>query len=109
MAIDFFTLTFKAKYLDVSIQPFIFAPFFKRKQKKFGLWCNGSTTGFGSVCLGSNPGSPTQETLRKASAGFLALQGVRYGSTGENQGITFPEKSIFTYVSLGSRSISSRK
>ena len=25
----------------------------------FGLWCNGSTTGFGSVCPGSNPGSPT--------------------------------------------------
>ena len=24
-----------------------------------GLWCNGSTTGFGSVCLGSNPGKPT--------------------------------------------------
>ena len=32
---------------------------------KFGLWCNGSTTGFGSVCPGSNPGSPT-EILRKA-------------------------------------------
>ena len=26
----------------------------------FGLWCNGSTTGFGSVCPGSNPGSPTE-------------------------------------------------
>ena len=24
-----------------------------------GLWCNGSTTGFGSVCPGSNPGGPT--------------------------------------------------
>ena len=23
------------------------------------LWCNGSTTGFGSVCPGSNPGSST--------------------------------------------------
>ena len=26
-----------------------------------GLWCNGSTTGFGSVCPGSNPGSPTNK------------------------------------------------
>ena len=24
-----------------------------------GLWCNGSTTGFGSVCPSSNLGSPT--------------------------------------------------
>ena len=24
-------------------------------------WCNGSTTGFGSVCLGSNPGETTQK------------------------------------------------
>mgnify|MGYP006965557504 CR=1 FL=1 len=29
----------------------------------FGLWCNGSTTGFGSVCPGSNPGSPTTMQL----------------------------------------------
>ena len=28
-----------------------------------GLWCNGSTTGFGSVCPGSNPGSPTKEKV----------------------------------------------
>ena len=33
---------------------------FSRKALKFGLWCNGSTTGFGSVCPGSNPGSPTE-------------------------------------------------
>ena len=32
---------------------------FQGKHMMFGLWCNGSTTGFGSVCLGSNPGSPT--------------------------------------------------
>gem|GEM_PF-2138430 len=32
---------------------------FEEKHNKFGLWCNGSTTVFGSVCLGSNPGSPT--------------------------------------------------
>ncbi|WP_300813877.1 hypothetical protein [uncultured Bacteroides sp.] len=31
----------------------IFAPLFNRKHLKFGLWCNGSTTGFGSVCPGS--------------------------------------------------------
>ena len=26
------------------------------------LWCNGSTTGFGSVCGGSNPPRTTQKT-----------------------------------------------
>ncbi len=26
-----------------------------------GLLCNGSTTVFGSVCLGSNPGNPTKK------------------------------------------------
>ena len=29
----------------------------------FGLWCNGSTTGFGSVCPSSNLGSPTKKAL----------------------------------------------
>ena len=29
------------------------------------LWCNGSTTGFGSVCLGSNPGRTTQKAMFK--------------------------------------------
>ncbi len=37
---------------------------FQGKHIKFGLWCNGSTTGFGSVCPGSNPGSPTEKALR---------------------------------------------
>ncbi len=27
------------------------------------LWCNGSTTVFGSVCPGSNPGKTTEENL----------------------------------------------
>jgi hypothetical protein len=26
-----------------------------------GLWCNGSTTDFDSVCLGSNPSNPTEK------------------------------------------------
>ena len=26
---------------------------------KFGRWCNGNTTGFGSVIPGSNPSRPT--------------------------------------------------
>ena len=29
---------------------------------KIGLWCNGSTTDFDSVCLGSKPGNPTKGT-----------------------------------------------
>lgn len=52
----------------------IFAPLFNRKHLKFGLWCNGSTTGFGSVCPGSNPGSPTtnrQKPQEKISWGFF--------------------------------------
>ena len=43
----------------VFIKTLIFAAFSEENTKKFGLWCNGSTTGFGSVCPGSNPGSPT--------------------------------------------------
>ena len=40
---------------------------FSRKALMIGLWCNGSTTGFGSVCPGSNPGSPT----RKSSTNYI--------------------------------------
>ncbi len=53
------------KYLEVCLQTSIFAPLFNRKCNKFGLWCNGSTTGFGSVCPSSNLGSPTKEKPRK--------------------------------------------
>ena len=35
------------------------------------LWCNGSTTDFGSVCLGSNPSSSTKKPV--ISTGFLFL------------------------------------
>ena len=34
---------------------------FSRKALMIGLWCNGSTTGFGSVRLGSNPGRTTRK------------------------------------------------
>ena len=34
---------------------------FYQKAHMFGLWCNGSTTGFGSVCPSSNLGSPTKK------------------------------------------------
>ena len=30
------------------------------------LWCNGSTTGFGSVCPGSNPGRTTKKSAFEA-------------------------------------------
>ena len=40
---------------------------FQKKALKFGLWCNGSTTGFGSVCPGSNPGSPTASGKREVA------------------------------------------
>lgn len=34
-----------------------FAPAFKQ----FGLWCNGNTTVFGAVFLGSSPSRPTNK------------------------------------------------
>ena len=58
----------------------IFAPLFNRKHLKFGLWCNGSTTGFGSVCPGSNPGSPTtnrQKPQEISSWGFFFFRHAR--------------------------------
>ena len=44
---------------------------FQGKRMKFGLWCNGSTTGFGSVCPGSNPGSPTKNEALQRCCGVL--------------------------------------
>ena len=34
----------------------------KESTMRIVLWCNGSTTGFGSVCPGSNPGRTTQKS-----------------------------------------------
>ena len=42
-----------------------------------GLWCNGSTTGFGSVCLGSNPGKPTEKEQWNPLL-FFCLNNSRY-------------------------------
>ena len=44
---------------------------------EFGLWCNGSTTGFGSVCLGSNPGKPTEKEQWNPLL-FFCLNNSRY-------------------------------
>lgn len=38
-----------------------FAVPIERLGKMIGLLCNGSTTDFDSVCLGSNPGNPTKK------------------------------------------------
>ena len=38
-----------------------------------GLWCNGSTTGFGSVCPGSNPGNPTRKSPANIVCGAFSL------------------------------------
>ena len=54
----------KYKFIwSISVHFSIFATLSEESAKKFGLWCNGSTTGFGSVCPGSNPGSPTTMQL----------------------------------------------
>ena len=47
-------------YLEHFVPKTIFAP-----QLRIGLLCNGSTTDFGSVCLGSNPGRPTKNLLKR--------------------------------------------
>ena len=63
---------------SVRIKSFIFAPHFERSAKQFGLWCNGSTTGFGSVCPSSNLGSPTQSSSywRISGEGFFKFDWV---------------------------------
>lgn len=38
-----------------------------------GLWCNGSTTGFGSVCPSSNLGSPTKKSPEREYLSGLFL------------------------------------
>lgn len=37
------------------------------------LWCNGSTTGFGSVCPGSNPGKTTAKKLQLPANEVIAI------------------------------------
>ena len=44
---------------------------FKMGTLEIGLWCNGSTTDFDSVCLGSNPSNPT--VLRNNQVNFIPL------------------------------------
>ena len=48
-------------YLEDKIKMHYLCIAFRGKHIMIGLWCNGSTTGFGSVCPGSNPGSPTKK------------------------------------------------
>lgn len=38
-----------------------------------GLWCNGNTTDFGSVILGSSPSRPTKKPLRNERLFLLLL------------------------------------
>ena len=43
-----------------------------------GLWCNGNTTGFGSVIGGSNPPSPTSFVENCVGNGYASALGCRY-------------------------------
>lgn len=36
-----------------------------RNKELTGLWCNGNTTDFGSVILGSSPSRPTEKASQK--------------------------------------------
>ena len=54
---------------------------FQGKHMMFGLWCNGSTTGFGSVCLGSNPGSPTGIPVKRWFYGDFYFSPLSYGTS----------------------------
>ena len=40
-------------------------------EQRIELWCNGNTADFGSVVLGSSPGSSTHKRLLKGSLFFL--------------------------------------
>ena len=53
------------KSLHKQIKTTNFAALSERRHMRIVLWCNGSTTGFGSVCLGSNPGRTTQKAMFK--------------------------------------------
>lgn len=43
----------------------------------FGEWCNGNTTDFGSVIVGSNPASPTKIFLMATKRGIRKKRKVR--------------------------------
>ena len=43
-------------------------------------WCNGSTTVFGTVCLGSNPGWSTLETLTLKVGVFFRITMMMIGA-----------------------------
>ena len=42
-----------------------------RKTNGTELWCNGSTTDFGSACVGSNPASSTENELSPTGGSFF--------------------------------------
>ena len=42
------------------------SPLHSFQRSSFGRWCNGSTTDFGSVCPGSNPGRPVSHGIAQA-------------------------------------------
>ena len=82
--VDTFLLNNHSKNLEIASKPLFFSLENASKQPKMhffciffgetlasfkkssyfciaiGSWCNGNTTGFGSVILGSNPGDPTK-------------------------------------------------
>ena len=54
--------------LNASILPYFqFFVLTLQPQSDFGRWCNGNTTGFGSVIPGSNPSRPTEKTVIRQS------------------------------------------
>ena len=56
-------------------------------EQLFELWCNGNTADFGSVVLGSNPGSSTRkEKFRRGL--LLLLSGVRVFAHVRGRGLT---------------------
>ena len=58
------------------------------------IWCNGSTTDFGSVCPGSNPGISTRKRQLFKAAVLLFIDKVNPGVSGVNMYIlTFHKKS----------------
>ena len=57
------------------------------------IWCNGSTTDFGSVCLGSNPGISTQKA-GDIFIGFFVFANARrhFGNVDKTHSESWPPK-----------------
>ena len=62
----------------------------------FELWCNGNTADFGSVVLGSSPGSSTKKGLLHLKKSFFVTYKTSYYSTRPRSFCIFLAMSVFS-------------